>query len=207
MLKKYKLFDSHANENGEFQNDYDPKAIRGDKVVVDHATGLMWHQSGSDKYMSWNDAKGWVRSLNSRGYAGYRDWRLPTVEEAASLLESGKSDDFYIHPVFSKKQQWIWTGDEYGSEGACHVHFDRGHVGWRNVSSRDYVRPVRLYGTKPKSNKKNTSLQISIKEETSAEKIMSKQNTPVQRPNIKEEKSADKKKSKKKKWLNFFKKK
>ncbi len=67
------------NKNGEFQNDYDLKTMHGDKVVVDHASGLMWHQSGSDKYMTWKKAKSWVKKLNKTGYAGYRDWRLPTV--------------------------------------------------------------------------------------------------------------------------------
>ena len=125
---------------------YDLKSINGDKVVIDHATGLMWHQSGSD-YMKWNKAKEWVRSLNSRGYASYYDWRLPTLEEAASLLESNKRNDLYIDPIFSKKQEWIWTGDRYGSETAWGVDFYGGDVIWRNSSylgSDDcYVRPVR----------------------------------------------------------------
>ncbi len=144
MLKKYKLFDKYDNENGEFQNDYDLKTMHGNKVVIDNSTGLMWHQSGSDKYMLWNNAKSWVRNLNSRGYAGYHDWRLPTLEEAASLLESGKSNGLYIDPVFSKEQNWIWTGDEYGSEGAWGVGFDGGDVFWDSIS-RNFrcVRPVR----------------------------------------------------------------
>jgi hypothetical protein len=29
-------------------HDYNLKAVSGDKVVVDNATGLMWHQGGSD---------------------------------------------------------------------------------------------------------------------------------------------------------------
>ncbi len=117
------------------------KVINGDKVVIDHATGLMWHQNGSDN-LKGNVAKQWVRDLNSRGHAGYSDWRLPTVEEAASLLESGKSNGLYIDPGFSNKQEWIWTGDEYGSEGAWGVYFGNGLVFWVNFASEFYVRPV-----------------------------------------------------------------
>jgi hypothetical protein len=122
---------------------YDMKVIDGDKVVIDHATGLMWHQPGSDENIEWEDAQKWVRDLNSRGYSGYRDWRLPTVDEAASLLEPGKSNGLYIDPVFSNYQEWIWTGDEYGSEGAWGVYFGKGLMFWVNFSSEFYVRPVR----------------------------------------------------------------
>ncbi|MHC4140282.1 MAG: Lcl C-terminal domain-containing protein, partial [Planctomycetota bacterium] len=115
----------------------------GDKVVIDHATGLMWHQPGSDENIEWEDAQKWVRDLNSRGYSGYRDWRLPTVDEAASLLAPGKSNGLYIDPVFNNYQEWIWTGDEYGSEGAWGVYFGGGLVFWVNFSSEFYVRPVR----------------------------------------------------------------
>jgi hypothetical protein len=122
---------------------YGLKVINGDKVVIDHATGLMWHQSSADENMEWENAKKWVRELNSRGYSGYSDWRLPTVEEAASLLESSKSNGLYIDPGFSNKQEWIWTGDEYGSEGAWGVYFGNGLVFWVNFASEFYVRPVR----------------------------------------------------------------
>ncbi len=125
-------------------NEYDLKTINGDKVVIDHATSLMWHQSGSSDYMKWNKANDWVKSLNSRGYAGHHDWRLPTVEEAASLLESSKRNGYlYIDAVFSNKQSWIWTGDKYGSEAAWDVYFGLGGVYWNFIFCNDYVRPVR----------------------------------------------------------------
>ena len=120
------------------------KEINGDKMVIDHATGLMWHQSSSDENMEWDDAKKWVRELNVRGYSGYNDWRLPTVEEAASLLEPDNKDGgLYIDPVFSNYQERIWTGDENGQVGAWGVYFGGGLVFWVNFASVFYVRPVR----------------------------------------------------------------
>ena len=123
---------------------YGLKVINDDKVVIDHATGLMWHQNGSDNYMKRNAAKQWVRGLNSRWHGGYSDWRLPTVEEVASLLEPSEKDGgLYIDPIFSNKQEWIWSGDEYGSEGAWGVYFGSGLVFWVNFASEFSVRPVR----------------------------------------------------------------
>ncbi|MCP4412092.1 MAG: DUF1566 domain-containing protein, partial [Gammaproteobacteria bacterium] len=122
---------------------YEVKTIDDDKVVRDFATGLMWHQSGSYEYMRRNEIKKWVRSLNRRGYAGYCDWRLPTVEEAVSLLESSeKNGSLYIDTAFDKKQRWIWTGDRHSQGGVWRIYFDDGYVDWGDVSYL-YVRPVR----------------------------------------------------------------
>jgi len=101
---------------------YEKSVIDGDKVVVDNATGLIWHQSGSEKHMGWKKAKKWLEDLNEKGYAGCNDWRLPTVEEALSLLESKKNRyGTYIDAVFDKEQDWIWTGDSYIPGGAWEI--------------------------------------------------------------------------------------
>ena len=122
---------------------YGLKLVNNDNVVIDHATGLMWHQPGSDNKMEWEKAKKWVRELNVRGHFGYNDWRLPTLEEAASLLESDETNGLYIDPVFSSKQEWLWTCDEYGQVGAWGVYFGSGLVFWVNFDSSFYIRPVR----------------------------------------------------------------
>jgi len=143
-------------------HDYELMTIKGDKVVIDYSTGLMWHQSGSEEHMSWLSEKffgleyssrwhkveGWIKGLNESKYAGYSDWRLPTLEEAVSLLESSKkNNDLYIDPLFSDKQRWIWTADKYSAGAVWAVTFDYGGVDSYGVHSRgNYVRPVRTGG-------------------------------------------------------------
>ena len=69
---------------------------------------------------------------------------LPTVEEAVSLLESSKSNELFIDPVFSDIQEYFWTGDECGSGYAWCVLFHVGSVGWNRISDSYLpVRPVR----------------------------------------------------------------
>jgi hypothetical protein len=52
-VKEFWGFYGHSTIN----HDYSLKVIKGDKVVVDNATGLVWHQSGSDDQLFWDDAK------------------------------------------------------------------------------------------------------------------------------------------------------
>jgi len=133
-------------------HDYYLKTINGDKVVIDHTTDLMWDQSGSGKYVSWKGAKKWIEKLNKKDYAGFHDWRLPTVEEAVSLLESNKKNgNLHIDHVFDKKQWSIWTCDSHISDdsltldGAWRISFNDGAVTWSSNSyDLFYIRPVRL---------------------------------------------------------------
>lgn len=144
--KKSWGFSGHSTIN----HTYEQKAISGDRVVIDHATDLMWHQNGSTDKMNWNSARVWVKDLNIRGYAGYHDWRLPTVDELASLLEARPESKtrhtiLYIDPVFSNKQQNIWTGDKkdllYTAWAAL---FTQGRIcGVSSGYGTLYVRPVR----------------------------------------------------------------
>ena len=126
-------------------HNYEPKSANGNNLVIDNVTGLMWHQSGSDNYIKWNKAKQWLKDLNSSGYAGYHDWRLPSLAEAVSLLESNrKNETLYIDTVFHNKQKRIWTGNKLtDSESAWLVDFQVGTMRGIYIDEKCYVRPVR----------------------------------------------------------------
>ncbi len=100
MLTDNGFYDRDWNSSASgFSNDY--RLQNDGKAVFDHASGLMWQQSGSDKDISFDEAKKYVAKLNSEHYAGYNDWRLPTLEEAMSLMEpTEKSGGLNIDPVF-----------------------------------------------------------------------------------------------------------
>jgi serine/threonine protein kinase len=144
MLKKWGFFDNLDNKTGNFRNSFSVKIMGRDRVVLDEATGLMWHTGGSNEYMSFAKAEAWVDKFNRMGYAGFSDWRLPTLEEGASLLENQKSaNGLFIDAVFFGRQSWIWTADPYGSDGRWLVRFDSGDVYGRSVFDSNYVRVVR----------------------------------------------------------------
>ncbi|GAX60307.1 ATPases of the AAA+ class [Candidatus Scalindua japonica] len=133
-------------------HNYEINIIKNDKVVIDYATGLMWHQSGSLKSMSWKRAKKWITDLNKMSYAGFSNWRLPTLEEAASLLEPiEKNSNQFIDTVFDKTQSSIWTCDSNVSstslqlDRAWSVNFIHGLVSRNDIMfERKKVRPVRV---------------------------------------------------------------
>ena len=152
MLKKYDFYcreyswsKNYSNPNGHgFANQFELKTIQGDKVVIDNASGLMWQQSGSSKYMIYEQAKQWIEDLNNNGFAGFRDWRLPTLEEAMSLMEPEKlNGDLYIDLKFDPTQQWIWTSDTYSSAGAWVVTFGFGGCYGYGFFLTSSVRAVR----------------------------------------------------------------
>ncbi len=107
MLKKKGIFDGRWNKYGsDFPNDYSVQ--NNGYIVYDHASGLMWQQSGSNRKVRFKDIKDYLAKLNREQYAGYNDWRLPTLEEAMSLVEpDDKQDEPYIDPIFNKRQKFI----------------------------------------------------------------------------------------------------
>jgi len=141
MLKKYNFFDSLRNKSGDFKNDF---KNNGDGTVTDRVTGLMWQKSGSEKSMEYEKALAYINELNREGFAGHKDWRLPTIEELASLLESREMNgDLYIDPVFDRKQGWCWSADKRSSGSAWSVGFYDGLVLWFSIDYDYYVRAVR----------------------------------------------------------------
>ncbi len=106
-------------------------------------TGLVWEKSGSDDQMAHGRAQAYIDDLNRKKFAGYNDWRLPTLEELASLLENKKMDGLYIDPVFDKNQEWCWTADKRIYGGAWYVTFGQGYVYWDDEGYLNYyVRGV-----------------------------------------------------------------
>jgi Protein of unknown function (DUF1566) len=55
---------------------------------ADPATGLMWPAKDNGKAVTWHAARKYCRNLR---LAGYSDWRQPTLDELASLVDKVSS--------------------------------------------------------------------------------------------------------------------
>jgi hypothetical protein len=115
-------------------------------TITDKKTGLMWKrcsegqagvncEEGAAKKYTWDDA---VQRFKHVEYAGYTDWRLPTIDELKTLVycsngnpanaawEQGCNKDFSIsgferptinQPAFPKTQPYsYWSGSQHDSE-------------------------------------------------------------------------------------------
>ena len=150
MLKQYNFFCREKDWSKGFSNPggsgFDNKFVKQNngQVVYDHASGLTWQQSGFGEYMIYEEAKAYIIKLNSEQFAGYNDWRLPTLEEAMSLMEpSEKNGYWYIDPVFDNTQKWIWTSDLKGASSAWVVSFSNGRCDYYDFYNGSSVRAVR----------------------------------------------------------------
>ncbi len=117
----------------------------GDGTITDSKTGLMWQKSGSDKPMVSNYVQAYIDEINKdKGFAGYNDWRLPTLYELKSLLETEKQPNgLFINPIFNSKQKYCWSLDKSSSEWGVIVFYN-GKAGRIFLSNSSfYIRAVR----------------------------------------------------------------
>jgi hypothetical protein len=147
MLAKNNLCNTPPKvKSPHMTNRFVMKTLHRDEVVIDRTTGLMWQQSASSQQMVYNLAMEWINNLNKRGFAGFNDWRLPTLEEAMTLMErSPNSEGFYIDPIFNSKQRlWMWTADRKDADLAWYVNFNYGYSQLnRTKFGNNYIRAVR----------------------------------------------------------------
>jgi hypothetical protein len=73
-----------SGQDAQFTQNPTSYTDNGDGTVTDHVTGLMWQQATSDK-VSYTDA---ISGAATQKTGGYSDWRVPTIKELYSLMNS-----------------------------------------------------------------------------------------------------------------------
>jgi hypothetical protein len=115
----------------------------GDGTVTDNGTGLMWQKA---------TAPGHYRSFEARGYcnnlelAGYTDWRLPTVEELESLVDTSRVNPSINITYFPDTISSFYCSSTYHEDFIHEVWFVDFYSGGlaANMKSLDiHVRAVR----------------------------------------------------------------
>lgn len=148
LIRKNNFYDKTWNRFGKFSNKFIEKTFRGHKVIVDEATGLMWHNTGSIEAYPFKRTGRFIKNLNKLKYAGFTDWRLPTLKEAATLL-TGTKGQLYINHLFSSKQKIIWTANQHKSSEYWVVDFAQGYILPHSGELKNHIRAVRQYQPNP----------------------------------------------------------
>lgn len=126
--------------------------VQSTGTVVDTQSGLMWKQfveglsgttcaTGGAINMSWDAG---VATASGSTFAGYNDWRLPTLTELQSLLPSDCTSPKINTVVFPNTPLiFYWSGSPFASSpvGVWVVNFN---VGATFGNIRDEARYIRL---------------------------------------------------------------
>lgn len=123
----------------------------GNGTVTDTQTALMWKQcsegqsgagcSGGLSEMDWQEA---LATAGASGFAGYSDWRLPSVKELQSLVETGcysPAINGVLYPGTPNSLYWSSTTIASNGANAWLVGFADGHV---TNGTKSFQRGVRL---------------------------------------------------------------
>lgn len=111
-------------------------------MIHDTETHLKWYV-GPDKDTTWDDAKGWVESLNyveSYKIAG-GGWRMPTLKEMRGLYQKGKGT-CNMNPVFKTTGHYVWSGQLESSSYAWNFNFP---LGGELLFPRSFSRHYRAF--------------------------------------------------------------
>lgn len=128
LIRKWNFFDARQNPGGNFTNLL--TAPKNQPVIVDMCTALMWQQGGLE-LCSMRQMKKNIDQLNHQALAGHSDWRLPSLEEALSLMERAANfKGLHTAPCFSQEQPFIFVAARRTPTGYWFVDYKQGKVYW-----------------------------------------------------------------------------
>lgn len=144
IIKRWNLFDSEFNPGGRFENDLVQSG--NPLTVLDRRTSLLWQRGGLD-ICSMRTMQKNIEDLNRTGLAGFHDWRLPTLEEALSLMEPQEnSKGVHLDPCFSSEQPFVFVAAQRKPGGYWFVDYKQGRSFWSSGTiPGGFGRLVRSY--------------------------------------------------------------
>jgi hypothetical protein len=150
MIQTYNFYIKKINEEGDFSNHF---VDNSDGTITDSVTGLMWEKNGSSTLYQYYRAEKYILGLNNKEFAGYNNWRIPTLEELCSLLEREKNEKgLHISPLFDHTQSLYLNLDRPGeahymtSCGMYHaIDFEEGAIKEITTENQPWCSSIKFY--------------------------------------------------------------
>ncbi|PIE46209.1 MAG: hypothetical protein CSA44_00800 [Gammaproteobacteria bacterium] len=173
---KLREITNNYRSNSERPDDF---VSQSDGTVIDKRTGLQWMRCSLGLTWTGEECSGYsdgysVEQVKLQTFAGYDDWRLPTLWELETLVYCGGgqfisrttknellkecdgdfSEPTIVQNIFPNTEAgWYWTStlhtDENGDKGGAVVNFSLGDDSSYPITSKFQVRLVRV----PANNK------------------------------------------------------
>ncbi len=136
-----------------------PLTDNGDGTVTDSKTGLMWKQCeeglsgtkcsiGTRLTLTSQGALDQTKKVNNNGgFAGFQDWRLPTIKELRTIVEKKCTEPaINLDRFFNVANSSVWSSSPtaYYTSSAWYVDFGNGDSYKGNVDDSHAVRLVRV---------------------------------------------------------------
>lgn len=107
-----------------------------------------WDQGWCGSWATPTDTEAFIKALNDAHFGGFSDWRMPTIKELSSLVNSsihppGPTIDVAWFPNTVSSNYWSSTTDAYYTYLAWRLYFDSGDVYGDYKSYGHSVRAVR----------------------------------------------------------------
>jgi len=120
----------------------------GDGAVRDARAGLVWERGGSPYAVTLAGGQAHADRLNAEAFAGRTGWRLPTVDELATLLlPEPDLRQLCLAGVFDPAQRRLWSADAKSFTAAWYADVEHGFVWWQDATCEFFARCVTLEGT------------------------------------------------------------
>lgn len=138
------MWEAKTDDNGLHDQDWTYTWYLPDNSKNGGAVGAK--NGGSCRNTSACDTDAYVKKVNTVGWCGYKDWRMPTVEELAGIASLDRYSPSIDNSYFPNTQSnYYWTSSPvaFSSNLAWIVHFNFGYDFWYIKSGAYSVRLVR----------------------------------------------------------------
>jgi len=92
------------------------------------------------------NTQSFVAMVNSVGFCGFKDWRVPSIDELESIVHLGRSGTTIDTDYFpDTPNDWMWSASPYANDAdrAWALFFDRGYSYSSLKSNANFLRLVR----------------------------------------------------------------